>query len=135
MIHPQTTDGVRQLLGIYFTTMFDDIQFPQSADNGVTALSQFTREFGLTHRSIPPGSLFARDPSRVRAHDLKFIRQMFQHLPILGTVPMSATDQLSYLTEAQTRVYHRKLNPGYKGADVDSIWLKHDLMEVVFQAW
>ena len=92
---PGTIADVRQLLGAYFATMFDDIQIAVSPADRANALSQFTREFGQvqgnpldeipltrapTEIQIPPWSFFAHDHGR--ALDLRFIQQMFQNLSI-----------------------------------------------------
>jgi hypothetical protein len=154
MTCPKIIADVRQLLGAYFATMFDDIQLASSPADRATALSQFTREFGHVHSDprdetpltcatveilIPLGSILVCDHGR--KHDLRFIWQMFQHLSIGDGLYESNQSQymrlinLVTLTEAQIRTYHREFHSGYKGVNVDSIWLSHDLMETVFQGW
>jgi hypothetical protein len=155
MMCPEYIAGVRQLLGEYFDTMFDDIQLASSPADRAIALSQFTREFGQVQGDphdenpltcapaailIPSGSLFARDHGR--KHDLRFIRPMFQHLSIGDGRYESNQSRyrrlinLVTLTEAQKiRTYRREFHSGYKGVAVDSIWLTHDMMEIVFQRW
>ncbi len=54
---PKTIPDVRQLLGAYFETIFNDIQCASSPADRITASSQFTREFGFVdgdpHDAIP----------------------------------------------------------------------------------
>jgi hypothetical protein len=88
---------------------------------------------------MPRESLFARDHGKV--HDLRCIRQMFQHLCIGDGLYESNHSRyrrlINFVTlsEAQIRSYHRGFYPGYKGVAVDSIWLTQDLIEIVFQRW
>ena len=75
------------------------------------------------------------------SHNLKFIRQMFRHLPIGNDLydlyDLYESNQSRYMRLINLVIlteYHRDLYPDYKGADGDSIWLTHDLVETVLQA-
>ncbi len=135
--------------------MFQDIHTAPSIANCAAASFQFTREFGQVlgdlHDAtsftsspaticIPKDSLFDRENVGTR-HDLKFLQEMFEHLPISNNLYES--NQARYvrlihiitLTEGQIRTYHRDNHSLNKGLAVSSKWLTHDLSETVFHRW